>query len=101
MSISLISFRDDPPSQSVSIATQELMRLIEANPSGLPGLDPIKDLHVRDISLVEQFRALQLMEEAFSKYQCIHCPNFEDHVSIPFFIGNITEHLVFWDLNLC
>ncbi|XP_041370282.1 LOW QUALITY PROTEIN: helicase SKI2W-like [Gigantopelta aegis] len=72
-------FKDDPPGQSVSIATQELMRLTEANPSGLPGLDPVKDLRVRDISLVEQFRALQLMEEVFSKYQCIHCPNFDDH----------------------
>lgn len=37
-------FRTDPPGQSVSIATQELLRLTEANPGGLQGLDPLKDL---------------------------------------------------------
>ena len=73
--------RSDPPSQSVSIATQELLRLTEANPGGLPGLDPLKDLHLRDIELVEKFRALELMKEKFSTFNCINCPRFSEHVS--------------------
>ncbi|KAL5012765.1 hypothetical protein ScPMuIL_011316 [Solemya velum] len=72
-------FRDDPPSQSVSVATQELLRVTEANPKGLPQLDPVKDLHIRDIELVEKFRSLKLLRERFGKYQCIHCPKFIDH----------------------
>ncbi|KAL4219308.1 hypothetical protein ACF0H5_021887 [Mactra antiquata] len=72
-------FRDDPPSQSVTMATQELLRVTEANIDGLPGLDPIKDLHLRDIELVEKCRALDLMKEKFSTYNCINCPQFTEH----------------------
>ncbi|XP_071097227.1 superkiller complex protein 2-like [Haliotis cracherodii] len=74
-----LRFKDDPPGQSVSMTTQELLRLTEANLSGMSGLDPVKDLHLRDISLVEQFRSLQFLEENLRKYQCINCPKFEDH----------------------
>ena len=74
-------FRSDPPGQSVSIATQELLRLTEANPTGLQGLDPLKDLHLRDIELVEKFRALELMKEKFSTFNCTNCPRFAEHVS--------------------
>lgn len=72
-------FRSDPPSQSVSIATQELLRLTEANPRGLSGLDPLKDLHLRDVELVEKFRALELMKEKFSTFNCVNCPRFNEH----------------------
>ena len=75
-------FRDDPPGQSVSIATQELLRLTETNSDGLPGLDPVKDLHIRDIELVEQFRSIQAMEQTFTSFQCINCPRFQEHVSV-------------------
>ena len=75
--------RDDPPSQSVTVAAQELLRLSEQNPEGLSGLDPVKDLHLRDIDLVEQFRSLQFMQQEFTKFQCVHCPKFDEHVSLP------------------
>lgn len=68
--------------QSVSIATQELLRLTEANQEGLPGLDPVKDLHIRDVELVEQFRSLKMLEESLAKYQCLNCPRFSEHVGI-------------------
>ena len=76
-----IIFRDDPPGQSVSIATQELLRLTETNSEGLAGLDPVKDLHIRDIELVEQFKSLQTTEELFKQFQCVNCPRFQEHVS--------------------
>lgn len=74
-------FRDDPPSQSVTMATQELLRIIEANIDGLPGLDPLKDLHLRDIDLVEKFRSLELMKQKISTFNCINCPRFSEHFS--------------------
>ena len=74
-------FRDDPPSQTVSIATQELLRLTETNFEGLAGLDPVKDLHLKDIELVEQFRSVQSMEETLKHFQCVNCPRFQEHVS--------------------
>ena len=92
----VLFFRSDPPSQSVSIATQELLRLTEANPQGLPGLDPLKDLHLRDIELVEKFRALELMKEKFSTYNCTKCPRFTEHVSIIFLLNwpNVSMNLL-------
>lgn len=74
--------RDDPPGKSVTTATQELLRMVESNIHGLAGLDPVKDLHLRDIDLVEQFRSLQLIEDSFRGYQCINCPHFTEHVII-------------------
>lgn len=74
--------RDDPPGKSVATASQELLRMIESNIHGLPGLDPVKDLHLRDIDLVEKFRSLQLIEDSFKIYQCINCPHFIEHVII-------------------
>nr|XP_034300424.1 helicase SKI2W [Crassostrea gigas]XP_034300425.1 helicase SKI2W [Crassostrea gigas] len=72
-------FKDDPPGKSVTTATQELLRMVESNIHGLVGLDPVKDLHLRDIDLVEQFRSLQLIEDSFRGYQCINCPHFTEH----------------------
>ena len=74
-------FRNDPPGQTVSIATQELLRLTETNSDGLAGLDPVKDLHIRDIELVEQFKSIQFIEETFKQFQCKNCPRFIEHVS--------------------
>lgn len=76
-----IFYRNDPPSQSVISATQELLRITEANIDGLPGLDPLKDLHLRDIELVEKFRSLELMKEKLTTFNCINCPRFSEHVS--------------------
>ncbi|XP_048756340.2 SKI2 subunit of superkiller complex protein-like isoform X2 [Ostrea edulis] len=75
----MLRFRDDPPGKSVATASQELLRMIESNIHGLPGLDPVKDLHLRDIDLVEKFRSLQLIEDSFKIYQCINCPHFIEH----------------------
>jgi hypothetical protein len=49
---------------------------------GLPGIDAIKDLHIRDIDLVEDFRHLNFLEESLvTNYGCIHGPNFDQNVS--------------------
>ena len=83
--------RNDPPGQSASTATQELLRVVEANPTGLPGLDPIKDLHLRDMELVDKFCILKQIEETLTTFQCVHEPNFQENVSISCTV-NISEY---------
>ncbi len=79
-------FRNDPPGQSVSVATQELLRLVESNPTGLPALDPIKDLHMRDMELVDRFTILRQIEDSLQTFQCVNEPNFLENVSIVFIL---------------
>ncbi|KAK2180911.1 hypothetical protein NP493_420g03012 [Ridgeia piscesae] len=70
-------FRDDPPGQTASVATQELVRLIESHPDGLPELDPMRDLHIQDMDLVEQFQRINFLRSSLlSAYKCVHDPNF-------------------------
>ncbi|XP_059165640.1 superkiller complex protein 2-like [Physella acuta] len=76
-----LRFKDDPPDRCVTTAAQELARLSETNPSGLPGLHPINDLKLRDIELVEQCRSLQFLEEGFINFNCTKCPQFLEHFS--------------------
>ena len=75
-------FRKDPPGQSIVGATQELLRIVEGNPQGIPSLDPINDLHIREVEMVEDFRRLKFLEEGFPKFRCIQEPNFEANVSV-------------------
>lgn len=72
-------FREDPPGQSVSVATQELLRLSESNPDGLTKLNIIKECNIRDIDLMEQHRSLQFMETAIAQFNCVNCPHFLEH----------------------
>ena len=76
MKYNSLFFRNDPPSQSTSMATQELLRISEENPEGLDGLDPVNDLHIRDLDLVDQIQRLQFLKKSFSTYRCIHSPDF-------------------------
>ncbi|CAL1541570.1 unnamed protein product [Lymnaea stagnalis] len=75
----LMRFKDDPPDRCVTTASQELLRLSETNPSGLPGLHPVNDLKLRDIELVEECRALQFLEDGFADFNCTRCPQFLEH----------------------
>lgn len=78
----ILLFRNDPPGASVSTATQDLLRVVEEYPSGPPTLDPINDLHLRDLDLVEQFHRLKFIESDFDKYDCVDHPAFQDNVSL-------------------
>ncbi|XP_062514975.1 superkiller complex protein 2-like [Corticium candelabrum] len=69
-------FRDNPPGRECSIATQELLRLVETNPDGLEAIDPVKDLNMRDIDFIEKFRRSQFLEQSLQTFQCVHSPHF-------------------------
>lgn len=73
-------FRKDEPSQNTTLATQELLRLTEVDPGGLPMIDPVKDLHVKDLDIIEKFSRMKFLEDSLPKYNCIHDPSFEENL---------------------
>ncbi|XP_014671078.1 PREDICTED: helicase SKI2W-like [Priapulus caudatus] len=75
----LFRFKNDPPSQSASLATQELLRLTETNLQGLTALHPVNDLGIRDIDLVEQFMEFSEMKAPLKDHRCLLCPQFSQH----------------------
>ncbi|XP_078061704.1 superkiller complex protein 2-like, partial [Mustelus asterias] len=69
-------FRNDPPGPSVTTATQELLRLAESHPDGIAGLDPINDLQLKDLDLVDSYTRARRLEDSLSKFTCFHSPRF-------------------------
>uniref|UniRef100_A0A670I075 SKI2 subunit of superkiller complex n=1 Tax=Podarcis muralis TaxID=64176 RepID=A0A670I075_PODMU len=69
-------FRNDPPGPSAATATQELLRLAEGSPEGLPLLDPVNDLQLKDLEVVEGVVKARGLEEALLGFQCVHSPHF-------------------------
>ncbi|XP_032903432.1 helicase SKI2W-like [Amblyraja radiata] len=69
-------FRSDAPGASVTAATQELVRLAEGSPGGVASLDPVSELQLRDLELVEVYSRARRLGEALSSYKCVHSPRF-------------------------
>ncbi|XP_026575820.1 helicase SKI2W [Pseudonaja textilis] len=69
-------FRNDPPGPSAATATQELLRLAEGSPEGLPLLDPVNDLQLKDLEVVERMIQARRLEERLPEFQCVHSPLF-------------------------
>ncbi|XP_044275642.1 helicase SKI2W isoform X2 [Varanus komodoensis] len=69
-------FRNDPPGPSAATATQELLRLAEGSPEGLPLLDPVNDLQLKNLEVVEGVVRARQLEEALPQFQCVHSPRF-------------------------
>jgi len=66
------------------MATQELMRLAESNANGLPSVDPLADLRIQDLDLVQDVKRLEYLKDTLPTYRCIHDVNFEENVSLLF-----------------
>lgn len=71
-------FRNDPPGQAISTAAQELLRLAEANPGGLATLDPVNDLQLKSVEVVEACMRLRALHEGLKDFNCIHSPTFTE-----------------------
>ncbi|XP_034560048.1 helicase SKI2W [Notolabrus celidotus] len=71
-------FRLDPPGQAISTATQELLRLAEASPSGLASLDPVNDLQLKSVDVVEDSMRLRVLQGSLREFNCIHSPTFAE-----------------------
>ncbi|KAM9738445.1 superkiller complex protein 2 [Menidia menidia] len=72
-------FKLDPPGQAISTATQELLRLAEANPGGIASLDPVNDLQLKSVDVVEGSMRLRVLQESLRSFSCIHSPTFAEH----------------------
>ena len=72
-------FRNDPPGQSVQLAVQELLRLVESNPDGLLPVDPVSDLRLQDLDLVQDVRRFQYLAAQLPNFRCVHDPVFEEN----------------------
>lgn len=71
-------FRLDPPGQAISTATQELLRLAEANPNGITTLDPVNDLHLKGVDVVEGVIRQRVLQDCLKDFHCIHSPTFTE-----------------------
>ena len=72
--------RKYPPSAAVTTAVQELLRLAQAHPTGPPTLDPVNDLQLKDVSVVEGGLRARKLEELIRGAQCVHSPRFPAQV---------------------
>uniref|UniRef100_A0A9J8C6S9 SKI2 subunit of superkiller complex n=1 Tax=Cyprinus carpio carpio TaxID=630221 RepID=A0A9J8C6S9_CYPCA len=77
-------FRLDPPGQAISTATQELLRLAEANPNGITTLDPVNDLHLKGVDVVEGVMRHRVLQDCLKDFHCIHSPTFTEQVCLSF-----------------
>uniref|UniRef100_A0A8C2ZDB2 SKI2 subunit of superkiller complex n=1 Tax=Cyclopterus lumpus TaxID=8103 RepID=A0A8C2ZDB2_CYCLU len=73
-------FRLDPPGQAISTATQELLRLAEANPSSMATLDPVNDLQLKSVEVVEDTMRRRVLQDSLREFNCIHSPTFAEQV---------------------
>lgn len=62
------------------MATQELLRLAEANPGGLASLDPVNDLQLKSIDVVTASVRLRVLQDSLKQFHCIHSPTFPEQV---------------------
>ncbi|KAM5287211.1 superkiller complex protein 2 isoform 2-T2 [Hipposideros larvatus] len=69
-------FKKDPPIAAVTTAVQELLRLAQAYPAGPPTLDPVNDLKLKDVSVVDGGLRARKLEELIRGAQCVHSPRF-------------------------
>lgn len=78
----LSSLRYDPPGQAISTATQELLRLAEASPGGIASLDPVNDLQLKSVDVVEDSMRLRVLQDSLREFNCIHSPTFAEQVCV-------------------
>lgn len=81
-----LSFRHDPPGQAISTATQELLRLAEASPGGITSLDPVNDLQLKRVDVVEDSMRRRVLQDSLREFNCIHSPTFAEQVCV-FVVG--------------
>ena len=72
--------RQDPPVAAVTTAVQELLRLSQAHPAGPPTLDPVNDLQLKDMAVVECGLRARKLEELIREARCVHSPRFPTQV---------------------
>uniref|UniRef100_A0AAZ3QB29 SKI2 homolog, superkiller viralicidic activity 2-like n=1 Tax=Oncorhynchus tshawytscha TaxID=74940 RepID=A0AAZ3QB29_ONCTS len=99
-----LRFRLDPPGQAISTATQELLRLAEANPGGMMTLDPVNDFQLKSVDVVEGTMRLRVLQDSLKDFSCIHSPTFSEqvlssHTCVLLLSASLTLHLFHFILS--
>lgn len=81
--------RLDPPGQAISTATQELLRLAEANQNGIATLDPVNDLHLKGVDVVEGVMRQRVLQDSLKDFHCTHSPTFTEQVCLALFFPHL------------
>lgn len=71
------------------MATQELLRLAEANPGGLASLDPVNDLQLKSIDVVQASMRLRVLQDSLKEFICVHSPRFPEQVGVSIATGAV------------
>ncbi|XP_061885977.1 helicase SKI2W [Entelurus aequoreus] len=71
-------FRSEPPGQAISTASQELLRMAEANPGGVATLHPVNDLQLKSVDVVEASLRIRALQDSLKDFNCIHSPTFAE-----------------------
>lgn len=81
--------RLDPPGQAISTATQELLRLAEASPDVIATLDPVNDLHLKGVDVVEGVMRQRVLQDSLKDFHCTHSPTFTEQVCRSLFFPHL------------
>lgn len=68
-----------PDVQAQSAVAQQLLRLAQGSPQGLPTLDPVQDLRAADVATVEAWTRCLSLHSFLAECQCAQCPQFAAH----------------------
>eukprot|EP00054_Salpingoeca_dolichothecata_P030394 m.246805 g.246805 ORF g.246805 m.246805 type:complete len:1258 (+) comp26650_c0_seq16:589-4362(+) len=79
LKFSTLEVCDRPRKEAQSKVAQQLLRLAQANPSGLPTVDPVKDLKIKDLDFVDHFRRRERIQAQLLACECTKCPEFVAH----------------------
>ncbi|XP_067173330.1 superkiller complex protein 2 [Apteryx mantelli] len=74
-------YRKDPPGAEASAAAQELARLAGGAAGGLPCLEPVGALQLRDVEAVEAAARVRDAAAALGSFQCVRSPRFAQQFS--------------------
>lgn len=75
----VVAHSNDPPNVSTSRCTQELLRLVETNLTGVELLDA-EELKMKRVEYLEQSLEKKRLISVAPNYSCIKCPSFKQHV---------------------
>lgn len=56
--------------------------MAEASPGGLPSLDPVNDLQLKSVDVVEDSMRLRVLQDSLRGFNCINSPTFAEQVCV-------------------
>ncbi|KAJ3676350.1 hypothetical protein LUZ60_003762 [Juncus effusus] len=81
--IDIVRLLEDPSNSAYSRTVQLLLELkSDSTAKYPPALDPVKDLKMKDMLVVEQYRAYNKLVQRLTENKCHGCIKFKEHLSV-------------------